>query len=127
MTNLEKFKEVFGDAGNDVKAAPSWLAKEYNGPVKRTEMDKFVDWLETSRPLVRYELKDDGKAIYVSDFDNKPIIRVSDFCTDTESAYVRYESLCGRMPISKIKEIILEDARKSDMLADIFCGVFKNW
>ena len=134
MTNLEKFKEVFGDTGTDVKASPSWLGKEYNGPVKKTEMDKFIDWLITI-PYVRYEVKDadlhspvgsSDKAIYIYDLDKNPIIRVSDFNSVTESAYVRYEGLAGDMPVSKIKEIISKAASKCDPFANIFNDIWKH-
>lgn len=134
MTNLEKFKEVFGDTGMDVKAAPSWLTKEYNGPVKKTERDKFIDWLITI-PYVRYEVKGEfldsptgvsNKSIYIYDLNKNPIIRASDFNSVTESAYVRYEGLCGRMPVTKIKEIISKAASKSDPFANIFEDFFKT-
>ena len=125
MTNLEKFKEVFGDTGNDVKAAPSWLAKEYSGPVKRTEMDKFIDWLE-SIPCVRYEVKHSNKSIYIYDLNKNPIIRVSDFNSVTESAYVRYEGLYGEMPVTKIKEIISKASSKSNPFANIFDDIWKQ-
>lgn len=117
MTNLEKLKEIFGDTGADVKAVPSWLAKEYNGPVKKTEQDKFIDWLKTL-PLIKYQI--DGDGVYVKDFNGKPIIRVSDFCSVTDSAYVRYEGLTGQMPVSKIKSIIVEAEKKSDPLKSLF-------
>lgn len=132
MTNLEKFKEVFGDTGAEVKAAPSWLGKEYNGPVKKTEREKFIDWLITI-PYVRYEVKGEyldsptgvsNKKIYIYDLDKNPIIRVSDF--NTESAYVRYEGLTGEMPITKIKEIISKAASKCDPFANIFNDIWKH-
>lgn len=127
MTNLEKFKEVFGDTGNDVKAAPSWLAKKYNGPVKKTEMDKFVDWLKTL-PLIKYDLKDNGTVVYISDFNNNPIIRVSYFnsVAGNTYAYVRYEGLCGDMLVTKIKEIISKAACKCDPFANTFDDIFRN-
>ena len=134
MTNLEKFKEVFGDTGDNVKAKPSWLDKEYNGPVTRTEMDKFIDWLETI-PYVRYEVKHAGfdthigssdKSVYIYDLDKNPIIRVSNFDSSRDDAYVRYEGLCGKMPVSKIKEIISKATSKCDPFANIFNDIWKH-
>ena len=65
MKNYEKFIEIFGDTGEEVKASKEWLGKEYIGPVAMTERKKFLEWLE-KQPFVRYEEYDStGDAVYI--------------------------------------------------------------
>lgn len=121
MTNLEKFKEVFGDTGENVKAAPSWLGKEYEGPVTRTEKDKFIEWLNTLH-FVKYELAKNN-CIYITDRKGNAIMRVSDLDNPTvidgkKCAYIRWDGLTGYKAIDDIKEIITRHE------SEAFDGVF---
>lgn len=115
MTNHEKFIEIFGETGEDVKAAPSWLAKEYNGPVVITERNKFIKWLDTLH-YIKYEIARNN-CIYITDRKGNAIMRVSGLddpqIVDGEKcAYIRWGGLVGYKSIDGVKDIIVEHERK---------------
>lgn len=128
MTNLDKYKEVFGDDWEDSKVSDGWLLKTYNGPVKATDKDKFIAWLKRE-PLIRFDNYMDDEAfprIYISDLTDKPILRVSGF-DNKGRVHVDYEGLSGTLCISHVKELIkrsvdiritdYEKRSKADMVA----------
>ena len=97
-------------------------------------LQEFKQRLDTI-PYVRYEVKrsdldtpigSSSNSIYIYDLNKNPIIRVSDFNSGTGIAYVRYEGLCGNMPVTKIKNIVSKAASKCDPFADIFESIWKR-
>lgn len=119
MNNAEKFKEIFGEVGNDVHAKPSWLGAEYNGPVKRTELKEFEEWLDNIYYL-KSEKEADGLYIYLLSYagslQKTPLLRLSDFDVKPGKAYMRWDGLTGWIEIEKAKDIIKTEARKNDPL-----------
>lgn len=120
MTNLDKYKEVFGDDWEDSKVSDGWLCKTYNGPVKATDKDKFIAWLKRE-PLIRFDNYMDDEEfprIYISDLTDHPILRVSNF-DNKGRVHVDYEGLSGTLCISHVKELIKRsvDIRITDVVA----------
>lgn len=111
MTNHEKFMEIFGDTGEEVKATVKWLGKEYKGPVHMTEKEKFLEWLD-EQICIRYTTGCDTDYIYVKDDKDKPIIMVSDFDVKPGFVYIRIDGLCGWKAILEVKEIIRKVSRE---------------
>lgn len=107
MTNYDKFIEIFGETGEEVKATKGWFAKEYTGPVHMTEREKFLEWLD-KQPFVRYKEGDlSGDVIYIySANDGKPLLRVSGFDNVPDKVYVRIDGLCGYKPLSYVRDIV---------------------
>ena len=114
MTNHEKFIEIFGETNGAVKASEAWLKREYTGPVRMTEREKFLEWLDEQQPFVRYEYySSTGNAVYIySTNDDKPLLRVSDFDKVPGKVYVRIDGLCGDKPISYVKDIVRKASNK---------------
>ena len=114
MTNLEKFKEVFGDTMGNVKVTEKWAKAEYKGPANPTERDKFINWLDRKGSVIEYTKAEhhkglEGDGIYINHSNGEPIIRVSDFRKDYTGkvfVYVRWNGLTGYKQIDDVKDII---------------------
>lgn len=128
MTNYEKFIEIFGETGGDVKAVPSWLAKEYKGPVTMTEREKFLGWLN-KQPFINYkvgESPDDAIYIFLNG-SKRPLIRVSDFDKVPGKVYVRIVGLCGDKPLSYVKEVVSKaSSERMDEHSDFFNALYNE-
>lgn len=113
MTNYEKFIEIFGETNGKVKASEAWLNSEYTGPVRMSEREKFLEWLD-DQPLVRYEGDNlRGDVIYIySTNDDQPLLRVSDFDNVPGKVYVRIDGLCGYKSIRYVKDIVRKASNK---------------
>lgn len=109
MTNLEKFKEVFGDTMGNVKVTDKWANAEYKGPANPTERDRFINWLDRKGSLIEYTKAEyhkglDGDGIYICHRGGEPLIRVSDF--NRKEVYIRWNGLTGWKTIDEVKKII---------------------
>jgi len=136
MTNLEKFREVFGDVMGDVQCTKDWAEAEYKGPARPTTQDRFIHWLEDHKNKLKWKSETLGGelAVYISHYDGTPIIRVSSFdnAVTTEhgrATYIRYDGLTGYKSFDEVKEIIEREIKKKDKtyFDDLFDNVFNPY
>lgn len=129
MTNLEKFREVFGDVMGDVQATKDWAEAEYKGPAHPTEYDRFIHWLGDHKNKLKWKTETLGEeaAIYIHHYDGTPIIRVSsEFWGKT--VYIRYDGLTGYKSLDEVKEIIEREIKEEEKtyFDDLFGGNMFN-
>ena len=134
MTNIEKFREIFGDVMGDVQCTKEWAEAEYNGPVTPTLQDRFIHWLEDRKNKLKWKSETVGgeTALYISHYDGTPIIRVSSFDNKVMTergpvTYIRYSGLTGYKTFGEVKEIIETEIKKKEKtyFDDLFSGMFK--
>ena len=107
MTNLEKFKEVFGeDVYIKMRGMDKWCCSEYEEPVKENQMYEFVKWLDGIWDSYRVY----PDLIYIFNKEYTASIKLSDF--ENGTAYMRMDGVCKDVSIDHIKKILMEFKQK---------------